>query len=114
MKLLKTQIKLNVDIQYDLSEDVALEKLGNMEVQMAIIPNNTQVDIPNLDVRVVTSLLPRILMVIRQDGVEGENLRELLENNLVIFESLSRMDSLFFIELAESYAVDLTKVIHNL
>ncbi len=110
IKVLENHTNLNVQILYDLNEEVALDGLRKKTIDMAIIPSNTIVNENEMSIRTVMPLLPRILMIVTKPGSKAGTLKDLLENNFVIYEDMSRMDSLFFNKLFRSFHIDPKKI----
>ena len=110
-KVLKNHAGITVDISYDLSEDTALSMLSQKKVDMAILPNNTVVE-DHMEVQTVMPLLPRILLILTNNiySTELMDLRELFENHVLVFEDMSRLDSIFFDKLYYSYGIDKSKI----
>jgi len=110
VRLLKEELNEDVSIRYTLSEDTALEMLAKGKVDLAIIPNNTKYHAA--DIRVIAPLLPRIFVVLTHNipADTETDLKNLLENNSLIVEDLSRIDSIFLDKLFLSYNVDKHKV----
>jgi len=106
VRLLKEELNEDVSIRYTLSEDTALEMLAKGKVDLAIIPNNTKYHAA--DIRVIAPLLPRIFVVLTHNipADTETDLKNLLENNSLIVEDLSRIDSIFMDKLFLSYNVD--------
>jgi hypothetical protein len=77
---------------------------------MAIIPNNTIVNDNDFSIRTVLPMLPRFLMILTSPGTRAENLKELLENNVVLYEDMSAMDSVFFEKLFLVFNINPAKV----
>ncbi len=105
-KLLKEELNTNVTIRYTLSEDTAFQQLRQGDVDFAIIPNNAF--FRGSDLRTVAPLLPRILVVMTmniKDYPPGD-FKELLQDHHVVFEDLSRFDSIFMQKLFMSFGVD--------
>jgi len=96
--VVEQELKRNVRIEYTLSEDTALKKLESHEVDLAIIPNNTEGCPADKNLRSITPLLPRLLVVLAYNipEVNEITLKDLLEEHKVVFEDMSRLDSLFF------------------
>ncbi len=112
VNVLRKQINKNIEIKYDLSEDIALKSLSNKTVDLAIIPNNTSIDDPELEVRTIVPLLPRILVLMGHKIPEYQegDLKGLLENNTLIYEDMSRIDSIFFKDLFTNFNIDAQKI----
>ncbi len=110
ISLLESQTDISVKMLYDLEEEVALRKLADKTIDMAIIPSNTLIKKDEFSVSTVMPLLPRLLMVLTKPGTQACNLKELLENNLVFYEDMSAMDSLFFRDIFQSFNINPAKV----
>ncbi len=110
VKLLKEELNTNITIHYTLSEDTAFRALSHGDVDFAIIPNNAF--FKGNDLRTVVPLLPRILVVMTmniKDYPPGD-LKELMQDHHVVFEDLSRFDSIFMQKLFLSFGVDPARV----
>ncbi len=106
VKLLKEELNANVTIRYTLSEDTAFQELREGDVDFAIIPNNAFFKAS--DIRTVAPLLPRMLAVMTmniKDYPPGD-FRELMQDHHVVFEDLSRFDSIFMQKLFMSFGID--------
>ena len=99
-------IKVNID--YTQSADYVLKQLDNGNVDLVILPNN--IGNIDFDFRFLAPLLPRVLMIFTNNKTDIKDLKELLENGIVFFENMSRLDSLFFDKLYYNYNVDKSKV----
>jgi hypothetical protein len=110
VKLLHKEMGIDVTIEYSLSEDTAIKLLTERKGNLAIVPNNTDVSYSDDNLRTIMPLLPRILVVL-QNNIDKNypTLKELLENNKVVFEEMSRLDSIFFNKLFLAYDVDISK-----
>jgi hypothetical protein len=108
IKVLENKPFLNIEIDYTLMEDTALSRLRNKQVDLVILPNNTPINANDLEVRTIVPLLPRILLVLTFN-ISDENqydLKTVLEENTLIYEDLSRLDSLFFEKLFISFGIN--------
>ena len=112
--VLQSETNLKVKILYDLDEEVALKRLRNKTIDMAIIPSNTSVRDSDYFVRTVLHLLPRFLMVVTKPGIKAASLKDLMENNAVLYEDMSLMDSVFFEKLFLSFNINPAKVDRNI
>ena len=115
-RILERETGLKIEMSYDLNEEVAIERLWNKTIDMAIIPSNTIVSdtYGNEDessIRTVLPLLPRFLMILTSPGIHVSNLKELLENNVVLYEDMSAMDSVFFENLFLAFNINPAKVV---
>ena len=108
IKVLKVKDNIDMTIHYTLSEDEALKKLSDKDVDLLIIPNNATCK--DMRIKAIAPLLPRILMIMTNKDVEGKSLKDILENGEVYFEERSRLDSLFFDKLFYSFNVDKSKI----
>ncbi|NPA36216.1 MAG: hypothetical protein GXO47_05140 [Chlorobi bacterium] len=101
------ELNKKIRIEYTLSEDTALKRLEDGEVDFAIIPNNTESCENKNDLRTVSPLLPRILVILTYNLPQAKNqtVKELFEKNVVIFEEMSRLDSMFFDSFFRSYDI---------
>ncbi len=108
VSLLQKNIGREIKIQYTLSEDSALKYLNEKKVDLAILPNNTMINDNDLDIRTIVPLLPRMLVILKYNipGQSQMSLKELFENHTVIYEDLSRLDSIFFHKLFVSYNIN--------
>ncbi len=111
VKVLEHHANWKIDISYHLSEDTALYKLWNKEVDMAILPNNTPQD-EAFEVKTIMPLLPRILLILTKNipGTENIELKQLFENHRIVYEDMSRLDSIFFEKLYFSHGIDPDKI----
>jgi hypothetical protein len=105
--VLERELERKVRIEYTLSEDTALNMLENHEVDFAIIPNNTQGCKDASYLRTVSPLLPRILAILTYNipDADKQSAKELFEKNDVIFEEMSRLDSIFFDSFFKSFGI---------
>jgi hypothetical protein len=112
VKVLHEQIHKDIKIKYSLSEDTALQQLQDKRVDLAIIPNITEGcgDVVNL--RTIMPLLPRILVILAYNipNAQGLSVKELFENNVMVFEDMSRLDSIFFHKFFVNYGIDPKKL----
>lgn len=110
--LLQRELGEKTRITYDLSEDKVLNSLRNRSVDMAIIPNNTIINDPKLEVHTILPLLLRILVIMNHNisGSYGSNIKELFENNTIVYEAMSRMDSIFFKIFFRSFGIESNKI----
>ena len=107
-KILKVKANIDLDIDYTLSEDIALQKLSDREVDLVIIPNNaTSTD---MSIKAILPLLPRTLVILTNKNVDDRSLSDILENGIVYFEELSRLDSLFFKKIFNNYNINENKI----
>ncbi len=110
--VLQEELKRKIRIEYTLSEDTALKMLENGKVDLAIIPNNTEGSCKDSrKLRTVAPLLPRILVILTNkiNRTYEMSAKELFENHVVVFEEMSRLDSIFFKTFFQSYGIDLKK-----
>ncbi len=107
--LLAEKLGVRTRIFYTLSEDTALLYLHERKADLAIIPNNVHVRDGSL--RTVMPMLPRILVILAMnvDAGDRKNLKELFEKHTVVYEDLSRIDSIFFRTFFESIGVDFNR-----
>lgn len=110
IKILKNETGKDIEITYSISQQFAFEQLNDGKVDMIVAPNNIAKKIASLDFRTIVPLLPRVLMVLTNKKTETENLKELLENNTVIFEEMSKTDSLFFDNLYYNFDIKKEKI----
>lgn len=107
VKIIKETKGINIKLRFEELEDQTLNRLENDEVDLAIIPNNTEIPDFIQDVRTLVPLLPRILIIMYQPDIpQPEKLKDLLSGRMVGFELMDRTDSLFFRELFERYGID--------
>jgi hypothetical protein len=94
--LLAKEMGVRSDICYTLSEDTALRYLREKKVDLAIIPNN--ISCQDASLRTVAPMLPRILVILAMniDRNETHDLAKLFREHNIIYEDLSRVDSIFF------------------
>ncbi len=102
--ILQQELNENIRIEYTLYEDTAIKMLEDKEVDFAIIPNNTPMTGDDRNLRSVTPLLPRILVIMSYNvpGADNKNLKDLFEENDIIFEDMSHLDTLIFKTFFES------------
>jgi hypothetical protein len=95
--IMEEELGRKVRVEYTLSEDTALKKLEDHEVDLAIIPNNIEGCLRDKKLRTITPLLPRLLMILAYNIPDAHDLslKDLLENHNVVFEEMSRLDSIF-------------------
>ena len=110
VKILKEETNLEIKITHTLSEDFAVKQLRTGDIDLLIMPNSIIDEKINFDFRTIAPLLPRILMVLTNEKKEVKDLKNLLENNIVIYEEMSRLDSLFFKRLYENFDIDEEKI----
>lgn len=108
LKILKIKYNLDLDIEYTLSEDFALDQLSNKKTDLVIIPNNATSK--DMSIKSIIPLLPRVLMIMTNKNVKERSLKDILENGEVFFEDRSRLDSLFFDKLFYSFNIDKSKI----
>ena len=106
--VLNREDNLNLSIDYTLSEDFALQKLENKEVDFLIIPNNATT--PNLHVKGIVPLLPRFLIIMSNKKTDYTHVKDLFEQGEVYLEDMSRLDSVFFNKMFYSFGIDENKV----
>jgi len=111
VNVLHREANLSIEIKYDLSEDTALIHLEDKTIDLAILPNNTAVN-TNIKVRTVIPLLPRVLMILAHNIPDLDNvkIKNLFENYTLVYEDMSRMDSLFFRQFLLSFNIDQSKI----
>jgi len=110
--ILQEELKRKIRIEYTLSEDTALKMLENRKVDLAIIPNNMEGTCKDSrKLRTVAPLLPRILVILTNniEGTEEMSVKDLFENQVVVFEEMSRLDSIFFKTFFQSYGIEQKK-----
>jgi len=107
VKIIRETKGININLKFEESEDKTLSRLENDLVDLAIIPNNTEVPDSIQDIRTLVPLLPRILIIMhRPDIPPPARLKDLLMGRMVGFELMDRTDSLFFRELFERYGIE--------
>ncbi len=106
--ILEENNNLNIEISYTLSEDYALNQLKEKKVDLVILPNNVSNNYGEL--RLLTPLLPRILIIYTNKKTKIDDLKELFEKGYIYFEERSRLDSLFYKKLFYNFNIDETKV----
>jgi hypothetical protein len=112
VQLINEKLKKEVSIRYSLDEDTALLLLRNNKIDMAIIPNNTNVSNQDLEVRTIMPLLPRILIILTNNIKKDEysSIKELFESKNVIFEEMSHYDSVFFNKFFRAFGIKSKKI----
>jgi len=107
-KILSEYSNIDLDIKYSLSEDIALQELLDKNIDLAIIPDNTQGCYEYANLRTITPLLPRILVILSSNisNTNDVDIADLFENNKLVFEDLSRLDSIFFNTLFDNFGVN--------
>ncbi len=112
VKVLHEQIHKDIIIKYSLSEDTALQQLQDKRTDLAIIPNITKGNSDAVNLRTIMPLLPRILVILANNVPNAQNLsiKELFENNIMVFEDMSRLDSIFFQKFFINYGIDAQKI----
>jgi len=112
VKVLHEQIHKDIIIKYSLSEDTALQQLQDKRVDLAIIPNITKGNSDAVNLRTIMPLLPRILVILANNIPNAKDLsvKELFENNVMVFEDMSRLDSIFFHKFFVNYGIDPKKL----
>jgi len=112
VRVLHEQIHKDIKIKYSLSEDTALQQLQDQRVDLAIIPNITKGYRDAANLRTIMPLLPRILVILSNNIPDAQNLsvKELFENNVMVFEDMSRLDSIFFHKFFVNYGIDPKKL----
>ncbi len=107
VQIIKETDGINIELRFEESEDKTLSRLENDLIDLAIIPNNTEVGEEIQDIRTLVPLLPRILIIMYQPDIpKPDRLKDLLAGRRVGFEMMDRTDSLFFRELFERYGID--------
>lgn len=107
VKIIKETNGINIDLKFEESEDKTLTQLENDLIDLAIIPNNTEIADSIQDIRTLVPLLPRILIIMHRPDIRQANkLKDLLAGHMVGFELMDRTDSLFFRELFERYGIN--------
>jgi len=102
--ILEEELKRPIRLEYTLFEDTALKRLKSRDADFVIIPNNTKAGKDYSEVRTVTPLLPRILVVLSYNipGSEKMNLKYLFEKHTILIEDMSHQDSLVFEKFFDS------------
>lgn len=108
VKILRDQNNLDIQIDYTLSEDHALKRLNNDDVDLVIIPNNAGRN--NYKFKFLAPLTPRVLMIYTNRNVGGMDLKNIFEEGEIFFEGRSRLDSLFFKKLYYHFNIDKNKI----
>ena len=108
VSLLKDKHNLDIDIEYTLSEDEALDLLKDKKVDLVIIPNNARS--PEVNFRTLIPLLPRVLVILTNKRVDTMDAKDLFEKATVYFEDRSRLDSIIFRRLYYNYNIDEKKI----
>ena len=107
VKIIRETNGTNINLRFEESEDKTLDRLENDLIDLAIIPNNTEIADSIQDIRTLVPLLPRILIIMHQPDIpRSEKLKDLLTGRLVGFELMDRTDSLFFRELFDRYGIN--------
>ncbi len=96
---------LVIELQYSQSTDDVIEKIINKEIDLAIIPNNSKVNLEARVIRTVTPLLPRMLMIFHKDEYKP-SLNELLKGKKITYELTGSNDSVFYSNLVDHYALE--------
>ena len=99
---------LKINVTYTLSEDKALKRLDNKEVDLVIIPNNAKDGEKKF--RTLVPLLPRVLMILTNRKVDTMSVKDLFEKGDIYFEDRSRLDSIVFKKLYYNFDVDESKI----
>lgn len=108
VSFLSRENNIKLSIEYTLSEDVALKKLKDKEVDFLIIPNNARYS--RSDFRTVVPLLPRVLMILTNKKLSFNDIKDVFEKGVVYFEDRSRLDSIFFEKLYYNFNIDERKI----
>lgn len=108
LKILKIKYNLDLEVDYTLSEDFALDQLSNKKTDLVIIPNNATSK--DMSIKSIIPLLPRVLIIMTNKNVNERSLKDILENGDVYFEDRSRLDSIFFDKLFYSFNIDKNKI----
>jgi TRAP-type uncharacterized transport system substrate-binding protein len=98
---------IEAELSFSDNTDHVIDQLAEGTIDMAIIPNN--VDLPRIgrDIRTVSALLPRILLILYETNTDTVgNLAELLNDKKVGFETMDHSDSTFFKILLDHYNTD--------
>ena len=107
VKIIRETNGIDINLRFEESEDKTLSRLENDLVDLAIIPNNTEIADSIQDIRTLVPLLPRILVIMRQPDIpKPDKLKDLLMGRTVGFELMDRTDSLFLRELFDRYGID--------
>ncbi len=108
VNILHEKNNLDVQIDYTLSEDDALDQLEDKKVDLVIIPNNA--NSRKTDIRTLVPLLPRVLIILTSKKVDSMTVRDLFEKGNIYFEERSRLDSLVFKKLSYNFNIDEKKI----
>lgn len=111
VQLLEHDINKPISIKYTLMEDSALKYLYADKVDLAILPNNTTGKQIDANLRAIAPLLPRILVILKKDVSDSvSGIKELFEGQTLIFEDLSRLDTVFFRNFFQSFDIEISKI----
>lgn len=113
IEVLKEEKEIYIDLSYSQSADSALLKVLSKSIDLTIIPNNTLVNIKSRDIRTITPLLPRILMIFHKNEFNS-SLKELLDNQQVCYELTGSSDSRFYTSFFNHYDVDTNSFNHTI
>jgi len=103
--LLYEEKNIHVRLEFSSSADETVERLASKEIDLAILPNNTQVSNEASEIRTITPLLPRILMVFYRNEIKP-SINQLIESTNLIYELTGASDSIFWKAFTEHYAID--------
>jgi TRAP-type uncharacterized transport system substrate-binding protein len=104
--LLRDAKGLYIELRFEEYEDSTLSRLEKGIIDLAIIPNNTEIPDSIRDIRTLVPLLPRILIILHRPDIPlTERLSSLMNGRTVGFEVMDKTDSLFFHELFDRYGI---------
>lgn len=107
MEVLKEEKGIDIDLSYSQSADDALLKVSSKSVDLTIIPNNTLVNTESRDIRTITPLLPRVLMIFHKNEYTP-SFKDLVKGKNVTYELTGSSDSKFYESFINHYGVDLS------
>jgi TRAP-type uncharacterized transport system substrate-binding protein len=108
VELLAEQNEVKVDLIFSEAQDSVINLLHNNEIDMAILPNSVKTGYK--DIKTITSLLPRVLLIVyRPELVGTQSLEELIKGRKVGYENSNSDDQQIVVDFFNHYKIDVTK-----
>ncbi len=108
VELLDEQNEIKVDLIFSEAQDSVIDLLHNNEIDMAILPNSVKTGYK--DITTITSLLPRVLLIVYRPELAGaKSLEELIKGRKVGYENSNNDDQQIVMDFFNHYKIDVTK-----
>ena len=113
IEVLKEEKGIDIELSYSHSADSALLKVLSKSIDLTIIPNNTLVNVKSRDIRTITPLLPRVLMVFHKNNFDP-SFKSLVKGQNITYELTGSSDSKFYESFFKHYGVDTLSFNHTI